>query len=75
MAQAELFKVIVRGKGLRVIITGSITTHSTGARVSLPFIVNLSVATLCARPVNSGVGRLTQFVRGEKNVIEKNAYP
>ena len=32
----------------------ALTTHSTGARVSLPFIINLSVAALCARPVNSG---------------------
>ena len=34
-----------------------LTTHSTGARVSLAFIENLSVAGLCARPVNSGVRR------------------
>jgi hypothetical protein len=33
----------------------NITTHSTGARVSSPLIVNLSVSVLCARPVNSGV--------------------
>jgi hypothetical protein len=33
----------------------NLTTHSTGARVSLPFIVNLSVARADARPVNSGV--------------------
>ncbi len=32
-----------------------LTTHSTGARVSLPFIVNLAVAQLNARPVNSSV--------------------
>ena len=36
----------------------SLTTHWTGARVSLAFIVNLSVPALCARPVNSGVMRL-----------------
>ena len=39
-------------------LAGGITTHSTGARVSLIFIVNLSVAALNARPVNSGVRRL-----------------
>jgi hypothetical protein len=33
---------------------GGLTTHSTGARVSDPFIVELAVAQLCARPVNSG---------------------
>ena len=35
--------------------TRRITTHSTGARVSLALIVNLSVLALRARPVNSGV--------------------
>jgi hypothetical protein len=34
---------------------GGLTTHSTGAQVSCLLIVNLSVTTLCARPVNSGV--------------------
>ena len=34
-----------------------LTTHSTGARVSLIFIVNLAVAQLNTRPVNSGVRR------------------
>ena len=38
-----------------------LTTHSTGARVSLSFIEDLSVAALNARPVNSGVG-LLRFV-------------
>jgi hypothetical protein len=33
----------------------NLTTHSTGARVSRSFIVELAVAGLCARPVNSGV--------------------
>jgi hypothetical protein len=42
--------VSICGRGL--------TTHSTGARVSLLFIVNLSVMRLNARPVNSGVGLL-----------------
>jgi hypothetical protein len=42
--------VSICGRGL--------TTHSTGARVSLLFIVNLSVMRLNARPVNSGVGSL-----------------
>ena len=37
---------------------GGLTTHSTGARISFHFIVNMSVPTLCARPVNSGVRRL-----------------
>ena len=32
-----------------------LTTHSTGARVGLIFIVNLSISALRARPVNSGV--------------------
>jgi len=32
-----------------------LTTHSTGARVSLIFIVNLNLSALCARPVNSGI--------------------
>ena len=35
-----------------------LTTHRTGARVSLPFIVNLAVAGLDARPVNLGVRQL-----------------
>ena len=34
-----------------------LTTHSTGARVSLHFIENLPLITLNARPVNSGVRR------------------
>jgi hypothetical protein len=34
---------------------GGLTTHSTGARVSLSFIENLSVMALCSRPVNSVV--------------------
>jgi hypothetical protein len=34
---------------------GGLTTHSTGARVSDPLIVECVVAALCARPVNSGV--------------------
>ena len=38
--------------------TRHLTTHSTGARVSLAFIVNLAVPTLNARPVNSSVRRL-----------------
>ncbi len=38
-----------------------LTTHSTGARVSLDVIVNLSVMQLNARPVNSGVIRLRDF--------------
>jgi hypothetical protein len=33
----------------------NLTTHSTGARVSLPVIVDLAIAGLNARPVNSGV--------------------
>jgi hypothetical protein len=33
----------------------NLTTNSTGARVSLALIEKLSVAALCARPVNSGV--------------------
>jgi hypothetical protein len=33
----------------------AITTHSTEARVSMSFIVKLSVPALCARPVNSSV--------------------
>jgi hypothetical protein len=33
----------------------NLTTHWTGARVSRSFIVELAVAALCARPVNSGV--------------------
>jgi hypothetical protein len=33
----------------------NLTSHSTGARVSVPFIENLSLAQLNARPVNSGV--------------------
>jgi hypothetical protein len=32
-----------------------LTTHSTGARLSLSFIENLNLLALCARPVNSGV--------------------
>jgi hypothetical protein len=32
-----------------------LTIHSTGARVSLHFIVNLAVSVLNARPVNAGV--------------------
>jgi hypothetical protein len=35
----------------------NLTTHSTGARISLDFIVNLPVMALNARPVNSGVRR------------------
>jgi len=33
----------------------NLTTHSTGARVSMSFIENLCVSALIARPVNSGV--------------------
>jgi hypothetical protein len=40
-----------------------LTTHSTGARISLPFIVNLSVMAWCARPVNSGVRQLSSMTR------------
>ena len=36
---------------------GGLTTHSTGARVGDPLIVESGVAQLCARPVNSGVRR------------------
>ena len=32
-----------------------LTTHSTGARVSLALIVNLSHDAVVSRPVNSGV--------------------
>ena len=34
-----------------------LTTHSTGARVSVSFIENLAVMALNARPVNSSVRR------------------
>src|SRR4051812_30606173 len=34
---------------------GGLTTHSTGARVSLPLMLDLAVSALCARPVNSSV--------------------
>jgi hypothetical protein len=37
-------------------VARNLTTHSTGARVNLAFIVNLSVPALNARPVNSSVG-------------------
>ncbi len=36
----------------------NLTTHWTGARVSNILIVELGVAVLCARPVNSGVRSL-----------------
>src|SRR3982751_2440903 len=36
-------------------VVRNLTTHSTGARVSELLIVELAVAVLCARPVNSGV--------------------
>jgi hypothetical protein len=35
--------------------SGGLTTHSTEARVSHPLIVELAIARLNARPVNSGV--------------------
>jgi hypothetical protein len=45
--------------------TRRLTTHSTGARLSLPFIENLSAPTLNARPVNSGVRRELIFKKGK----------
>jgi hypothetical protein len=38
-------------------VARGLTLHSTGARLSMPFIVKLSVTALCARPVNSSVRR------------------
>jgi hypothetical protein len=35
----------------------NLTTHWTGARVSISLIVNLAVVQLNVRPVNSGVRR------------------
>ncbi len=32
-----------------------LTTHSTGARISVPLMLDLAVSALRARPVNSGV--------------------
>jgi hypothetical protein len=53
-----------------------LTTHSTGARVSRSFIVNLNLSALCARPVNSGVRRLIfartlSLIRSAKAKSEK----
>jgi hypothetical protein len=36
-------------------LTPRLTTNSTGARVSLSLMLDLAVAQLNARPVNSGV--------------------
>ena len=38
-------------------VARGLTLHSTGARVSLPLIVKLSLALSFARPVNSSVRR------------------
>ena len=46
----------------------NLTTHSTGARVSNPFIVKLCIPALCARPVNSGVRPLSVVSRKEVRV-------
>ena len=43
------------GKKKLVSAMPRLTTHSTGARVSLHFIENLNLSALTARPVNSGV--------------------
>ena len=53
-----------RKSRLRFSIVPRLTTHSTGARISLIFIDNLAVMALCARPVNSGVRRLLEFKDG-----------
>jgi hypothetical protein len=45
----------VRHRGRLVPIRGGLTTHWTGARVSNSLIVELAMAGLNARPVNSGV--------------------
>jgi hypothetical protein len=53
-------------------VARNLTTHSTGARVSRSLIVELSLAVLNARPVNSGVGRLLQplYIHGfQREVI------
>ena len=51
-----MIKLTVRGEAWQNANVGrNLTTHSTGARVSNPLIVELAVAALCARPVNSGV--------------------
>jgi hypothetical protein len=49
----------------------NLTTHWTGARVSKPVIVELAIAVLNARPVNSGVRR---FMLCEVNYEIVNLY-
>jgi hypothetical protein len=44
---------------MNVTCARNLTTHSTGARISISFIVNSSLAALNARPVNSGVRLLS----------------
>jgi hypothetical protein len=46
-------------------VRSAITTHWTEARVSLDVIEKLPISALCARPVNSGVGRLHGFNIGD----------
>ena len=46
-----------------------LTTHSTGARVSWSFIVNLAVSGLNARPVNSGVRFLLNGLTQKPNQL------
>ena len=49
--------------------TGGLTTHWTGARVSDPLIVELAVAALCTRPVNSGDRHAAIKVESDKPVV------
>jgi hypothetical protein len=47
----------------------NLTTHSTGARVSISLIVELAVAVLSARPVNSGVRRSRRWRQLERSGV------
>ena len=53
----------------------NLTTHSTGARVSWSFIVDLCVPALNARPVNSGVRLLTLAHPRNSNVVSVEMNP
>jgi len=56
LSRGSVKEIGVRRGGM---VGSDITTHWTEARVSLPFVRELAVAQLNARPVNSGVRLLT----------------
>src|SRR5215210_3042069 len=59
---SAIMRLVRRGNVRRGVTESyNITTHWTEARVSQPFIVELVIAVLSSRPVNSGVRPLSEI--------------